>query len=71
MGDIEQINEEFNVKKPKKKGLIITAIVVAVIVIALLLVYFLVFAKPQYVFNTAINNIFNAKVENYNKIKLY
>lgn len=70
MGDIEQINEEFNVKKPKKKGLIITAIVVAVIVIALLLVYFLVFAKPQYVFNTAINKIFNAKVENYNSIKL-
>lgn len=70
MENIEQINEEFNVKKPKKKALIITAIVIAVIIIALLLVYFLIFAKPQYVFNTAIDKMFNVEAQNYDSIKL-
>ncbi len=70
MEDIEQINEEFNVKKPKKKALIITAIVIAVIVIALLIVYSLVFARPQYVFNTAIDKLFSIESRSYDSVKI-
>ena len=59
METIEQVNEDFNVKKPKKKGSIIAGIIVAVVIIALILVYFLVFAKPQFIFNGAIDKLFH------------
>lgn len=69
METIEQVNEDFNVKKPKKKGLIISLIIIATIIIALLLVYFFVFAKPQYIFNSAIDKVF-AIEESYDSVKL-
>lgn len=70
METIEQINDDFNVKKPKKKGLIIAGIVAVVIVIALILAYFLVFAKPQFVFNGAIDKLFSFNSKKYDSIRL-
>lgn len=70
METIEQVNDDFNVKKPKKKGLIIAGVVVAVIIVALLLVYFLIFAKPQYVFDKAIDDVFDFEEKDYNSIKV-
>lgn len=70
METIEQINDDFNVKKPKKKGLIIGGIIAAVVIIALVLVYFLVFAKPQYIFNSAIDRIFKTESKKCDSIKV-
>ncbi len=70
METIEQVNEDFNVKKPKRKGLIISLIIVAVIIIALLLVYFLIFAKPEFIFNSAIDKLFAIEEETYDSIKV-
>lgn len=70
METIEQVNEDFNVKKPKKKGSIIAGIIVAVVIIALILVYFLVFAKPQFIFNGAIDKLFSFNSEQYDSIRL-
>lgn len=69
METIEQINDDFNVKKPKKKGLIIGGIIGAVVIIALVLVYFLVLAKPQSIFNGTIDKLFKMKSESYDTIK--
>lgn len=69
METIEQINDDFNVKKPKKKGLIVGGIIAAVLVVALILVYFLVFAKPQFIFNTAIDKLFAIEAKEVNSIK--
>lgn len=70
METIEQVNEDFNVKKPKKKGLIIAGIIAAVVIIALILVYFLVFAKPQFIFNGAIDKLFSFNSKKYDSIRL-
>lgn len=70
METIEQVNEDFNVKKPKKKGLIVAGIVAAVVVIALVLVYFLVLAKPQFIFNKAIDKLFEIDSEYYESVKI-
>lgn len=70
METIEQINDDFNVKRPKKKGLIIGGIVAAVVIIALVLVYFLVFAKPEFIFNSAIDKLFKAETKKYDSIKV-
>lgn len=70
METIEQINDDFNVKKPKKKGLIVGGIIAIVLIIALVLVYFLVLAKPQFIFNSAIDKIFKVNSEKYDSIKL-
>ena len=70
MESIEQINEDFNVKKPKKKGLIIGVIIAIAIVIALLIVYFLLISKPQYIFNRTIDKIFKVNSQNYDSVKL-
>ena len=70
METVEQVNEDFNVKKPKKKGLIISLIIIAVIIIALLLVYFLVFAKPQFIFNSAIDKLFAIEEETNDSVKI-
>ena len=70
METIEQVNEDFNVKKPKRKGLIISLIIIAVIIIALLLVYFLIFAKPEFIFNSAIDKLFAIEEETYDSIKV-
>ena len=70
MEPIEQIiNEDFNVKKSKKKGLIIGGIIAAVIVIALVLAYFLVFANPKFIFSKIIDKIFAVETESYDSIK--
>ncbi len=70
MKTIEQVNEDFNVKKPKKKGLIIGGIIVAVVFIAFILVYFLVFAKPQFIFDGAIDKLLKIELNYYDSIKL-
>lgn len=69
METIEEVNEDFNVKKPKKKGLIFVIIAV-LLVIAFILVYCLVISKPQFIFSRAINNIFKYKDESYDSIKI-
>ncbi len=70
METIEQVNEDFNVKKPKKKGLIIGGIIAAILVVAVVLVYFLVLAKPQFIFNRAIDKIFKVESKSYDSVKL-
>lgn len=70
METIEQLNEDFNVKRPKRKGLIIGGIIAAAIVIAFILVYFLVLAKPQFIFNRAIDKLFKIESKDYDSIKV-
>lgn len=70
METVEQVNNDFNVKKPKKKGLIIGGIIVAVLIIAFVLIYFLVLAKPQFIFNGAIDKLFKFESYEYNSVKM-
>ncbi len=69
METIEQVNEDFNVKKPKKKGLLIGGIIAVALVIAVILVYFLVLTKPEFIFSKAIDKIFEVESKQYNSIK--
>lgn len=69
METIEQVNEDFNVKKPKKKGLLIGGIIAVALVIAVILIYFLVLTKPEFIFSKAIDKIFKVESEQYNSIK--
>lgn len=70
MEPIEQFNENFNVKKPKKKGLIIGGIVAAVVIVALVLVYFLVLSNPKFIFNKAIDDLLAVNSEQYDSVKV-
>lgn len=70
METVEQVNEDFNVKKPKKKGLIIGGIIAAVIIVALVLVYFLVLNNPKFIFSKAIDKVFAVDSESYDSIKM-
>lgn len=69
METIEKINDDFNVKKTRKKGFIIAGIIVAILIIAIALVYFLVFSKPQFIFNKAIDKLFETETREINSIK--
>jgi len=69
METIEQVNEDFNVKKPKKKGLLIGGIIAVALVIVVILIYFLVLTKPEFIFSKAIDKIFKVESEQYNSIK--
>jgi len=69
MKTIEQIDENFNVKKPKKKGLIIGAIVAVVIIAAIIVAYFLTLGNPKFVFGKAIDKLFAIDTQNYDSIK--
>lgn len=69
MKTIEQIDENFNVKKPKKKGLIIGGIAAIVIIVAILVAYFLTLGNPKYIFGKAIDKLFAIDTQNYDSIK--
>ena len=45
METIEEFNENFDVKKPKKKGLLIAVIAIIALAIALIATYFLIFTN--------------------------
>ncbi len=68
METIEQVNENFNVKKPKKKGLIIGLIVVLAIILVLLF-FPSVFTKPEAIFNKAIDKIFAIEADEHTAMK--
>lgn len=73
METIEQVNEDFNVKKPKKKGLIITGIVLTLAIFAFILVYFLVLTNPKFIFSKTIDKLFavnSEQSEQYDSIKV-
>lgn len=70
METIEQVNENFDVKKPKKKGLLIGGIVAAVIVVALVLIYFLVLTNPKFIFSKTIDKLLAVDSENYETVKI-
>lgn len=70
MKTIEQIDENFNVKKPKKKGLIIGGIVAVVIIAAIIVAYFLTLGNPKFVFGKAIDKFFAVNTQNYDSIKI-
>lgn len=70
MKTIEQIDENFNVKKPKKKGLIIGAIVAVVIIAAIIVAYFLTLGNPKYIFGKTIDKLFVIDTQNYDSIKI-
>lgn len=69
MESVEQVNEEFNEKKHKKKWIKIILIIIALIIIVLALLYFFVFSKPQYVFSRAIDKVLSADLEDYDTVK--
>ena len=69
METIEEFNENFDVKKPKKKGLLITVIAIIAVVIALIATYFLIFTKPQFIFSKAIDKMF-VKTEKFDSMKM-
>ena len=71
METIEQVNEDFNLKKPKKKGLIIGGIVSAVaFIVAFLLVYFFVLTNPKFIFSKSIDKILKIDSQKYDSIKI-
>jgi flagellar basal body-associated protein FliL len=70
METLEQVNENFNVKKPKKKGLMITGIIAAVVVVALVLLYFLVLTSPKFIFGKTIDKFLAVETENYESVKI-
>lgn len=71
METIEQINEDFNVKKPKKKGLLIGGIIVAVaVIVAFVLIYFLVLTNPKFIFSKTIDKLFTVDSQNYDSMKV-
>ena len=67
---METIDENFNVKKSKKKGLIIGGVILAIIVIAIVLVYFLVISNPKFIFGKAIDKVFAFDSENYDSMNM-
>lgn len=69
METIEEFNENFDVKKPKKKGLLIAVIAIIAVVIALIATYFLIFTKPQFIFSKAIDKMF-VKTDKIDSMKL-
>lgn len=69
MEKIEQIDENFNVKKPKKKGLIIGTIVAVVVIAAIIVAYFVTLGNPKYIFGKAIDKLFTMDTQNYDSIK--
>jgi len=71
METVEQVNENFDMKKPKKKGLMIGLIVAALaIIVALVLVYFLVLNNPKFIFSKAIDKFLTVKSESYESVKM-
>lgn len=71
MEEIEKVSEDFNVKKPKKKGLIIGGIVLLILIIAILgVTYYFTSSKPEKLFNSYIDKLFASKVEDYNSVKM-
>lgn len=71
MDTLEQFNENFDGKKPKKKGLVIGLIVaVLAIMVALVLVYFLVLSNPKIIFSKAIDELLAVDLENHDSVKM-
>lgn len=69
METIEQIDEDFNGKKTKKKGLIIGGIVAVIIIVAILVAYFLTLGNPKFIFGKAIDELFAVDTQDYDSIK--
>lgn len=65
---MKEIGEEFDKNSKTKKGLIITLGAVLVLIVALCLVYFLVFSKPNYIFNRAVDKVLSQKAIDYNTL---
>lgn len=71
MEEIEKVSEDFDVKKPKKKGLIIGGIVLLVLIIAILgVTYYFTSSKPEKLFNSYIDKLFASETEDYNSVKM-
>lgn len=72
MEEVEKVNEDFNVKKPKKKGLIIGGIVLLIIIIAIILgvTYYFTSSKPEKLFNSYIDKLFASETEDYNSVRM-
>lgn len=71
METFEQNDEKINVKKTKKKGLIIgLGIAIFAIIVAVLLIYFLVLTNPKFVFGKTIDKLFKVDFEVYETIKV-
>ena len=71
MEEVEKVNEDFNVKKPKKKGLIVGGIVLLILIIAILgVTYYFTSSKPEKLFNSYIDKLFASETEDYNSVKM-
>lgn len=70
MENIEEVNKEFNSKKPKKKGLILGIVVLALVIVALISVCLINSSKPENIYYSAIDKIFKIEKSESNSIKL-
>jgi len=70
MDTVEQFNENFNAKKPKKKGLLIGGIVLALVIVAFALVYFFVLTSPKFIFSKTIDKLLVVDAQSYDSIKM-
>ena len=69
MENIEEVNKEFNSKKPKKKGLILGIVVLALVIVALISVCLINSSKPENIYYSAIDKIFKIEKSESNSIK--
>ena len=70
MDNVDEVNQNFNVKKPKKKGLIICLVIILTLIVAAGLVYFLVLSRPQRVFDAAIDKLFKTESVDFDSVKI-
>ena len=63
MENIEEINKEFNSKKPKKKGLILGIALLVLVIVALISVCLINSSKPEKIYYSAIDKIL--KIETF------
>lgn len=70
MENIEEVNKEFNSKKPKKKGLILGIVVLALVIVALISVCLINSSKPEKIYYSAIDKILKIEKSESNSIKL-
>ena len=70
MENIEEINKEFNSKKPKKKGLILGIALLVLVIVALISVCLINSSKPEKIYYSAIDKILKIEKSESNSIKL-
>ncbi|MGN1271116.1 MAG: hypothetical protein ACI4UX_03985 [Clostridia bacterium] len=66
----EELNKEFNEKKPKKKALVFGIILLILIIVALGVMYFIEKSKPENIYYSAIEKALKTEKTEYKSIKI-